>query len=176
MKKEKTEKSSKRQIVNWILMSIAIVLCCLIASKIYKIYQDNKLSKSVLSRELGTMQFDDIDSSINELASNGFVLISYVKDKNVKKFEIALKKTIIKNNLQNNFLYYDATDLMLEEDYIDVINQKFSLTKDNAIKALPAILYYKDGKFIKSMSSTKDNMITNEEFIKLLYTYEIIKG
>ena len=175
MKKKETEKSSKRQIINWILLSIAVVLCCLIGSKLYKIYKDNKLSESVLSRELGSMQYDDIDSSINELAADGFILVSYVKDKEVKKFETTLKKTIIKYNLQDNFLYFDATDLMLEENYIDIINEKFSLTKNNKIEALPAILYYKDGKYVKTLSSTKNKMITNNDFEKLLYVYEIIK-
>lgn len=175
MKKEKTKKDSKRRIINWLLISIAIILFCLIASKIYNIYKDNRLSESVLSRELGTLQYDDIDASINELASDGFVLISYVKNKDIKTLETKLKKTIIKNNLQDNFLYYDATDLMLEDDYIKAINKKFSLTKENAIEALPALLYYKDGKHVKTITSTKNKLLTNDEFVKLLYTYEIIK-
>ncbi len=175
MKKEKNKKNSKRQVINWILVSVAVILFCLIASKIYNIYKDNKLSESVLARELGTLQYDDIDSSINELVSDGFVLISYVKDKEVKSFETSLKKTIIKNNLQNNFLYYDATDLMLENNYIEMINQKFSLNKKDRIISLPAILYYKDGKYVKTLTSTKEKMITNDEFVKLLYSYEIVK-
>ena len=174
MKKEKNKKDSKRKLINWILLCIAIVLVCLIASKVYNIYRDNKLGESVLSRELGTMQYDDIDNSLNELASDGFVLISYTKDKSVKKLESLMKKTIIKNNLQNNFLYYDATDLMLNDEYIDILNKKFNLTGEDEIRALPALLYYKDGKHIKTITSAKDEMMTNDDFVKLLYTYEIV--
>ncbi len=168
--------SSTRKIINWILVSIAIILVCLIASKVYKIYRDNKLSESVLSRELGTVQINDVESSINELAGDSFILVSYVKNKEVKALESSIKKTILKNNLQNNFLYFDATELMLEDNYLDIINKKFSLDNKNSIKALPAILYYKDGKFVKTLSSSDKRMIKNDDFLKLLDSYEIIRN
>jgi len=144
MAKKNTKKMSIRKYVNWILFLIAIVLVCIIASKIYNIYQTNKLKNSVLTRVVGAVQYDDIDNAIKELVSDDFIFISYVKSFEVRKLESKIKNVIIENELQNNFYYLDATDLMLEEDYIETINSKFKLENSDRIEELPALLYYKN--------------------------------
>lgn len=172
-KKQKKEKVDVRKYLNYVLMMIAVVLIAFIASKLYGTYKDNKLGESVFTRMVGNIQYADIESTISELPTDGFILISYTKNADVKKFESALKKSIVANELQNNFFYMDATDLMLEEGYINTLNEKFQLT-DKKIQELPAILYYKDGKFMTVISSTESQMLTVDDFNKLLDSYEII--
>jgi hypothetical protein len=173
MANKKKEKINVRKYVNWLLLMIAIVLVCIIGCKIYNTLEMNKLKESVLSRVVGTIQYEDIDSAQVELASNDFIFISYVKSVEVRKLETKLKDTIVDNSLQNNFYYLDATDLMLEENYIDTLNQKFNLTGDDKITALPALIYYKNGEFVKTISSNESQMMSVDDFNKLLDNYEI---
>ena len=93
----------------------------------------------------------------------------------VYTFEKQLKKTIINNNLQNNFYLLDATDLKLEDNYLKELNKKFDL-KENTIKALPVLLYYKDGKIVKVLTSTKKDMINNDAVLNLLDSYELLES
>lgn len=172
----KKKKINVRTYVNWILTMVAIVLVCFIGSKLYQTYQDNKLGESVLSRTVGTIQYDDIENATVELTSNDFIFISYVKSKDVKKLETKLKDTILKNELQNNFFYLDATDLMLNENYVNNLNEKFGLEGNDKIEELPALLYYKDGKFVKTITSTKTRMMSNDDFLNLLDSYEILES
>lgn len=176
MTDRKKTKIDIRRYVNYFLLMVVIVLLCLIGIKIYKGYESNKLDESVLTRVVGTIQFDDIDNAKKELVSDDFILISYVRSVDVRKLESKLKKHILKYDLQNNFYYLDATDLMLEENYIDLLNEKFNLKDNDQIKALPAIIYYKDGEFVKTLSSSEDTMLSNDDFLKLLDNYEIIES
>lgn len=169
------EKIDIRKYVNFILTMIAVVLVALIAVKLYNTYQDNKIGTSVFTRMAGNIQIDDIENSTIEMSTDSFILISYVKNEEVRKFEEDLKKTVVDNELQNNFYYLDATNLMLEEGYTKTLNKKFKLENPNEIEELPAILYYKDGKLIRTISSTKNQMLSSDDFEKLLDSYEIIE-
>lgn len=64
---------------------------------------------------------------------------------------------------------------MLEDNYIETLNEKFKLKDTNKIEALPALLYYKNGEFVKTLSSTKDKIMSADDFSKLLDSYEIVE-
>lgn len=170
------EKINIRKYINYVLLMIAIVLVVLIACKLYNTYKDNRLSESVFTKFVGTIQYDDIENATSELATDGFILISYTRSESVRDLEINLKKSIENNNLQSNFYYLDATDLMLEDGYIESLNKKFDLEEKNEIVELPALLYYKDGKLKTIITSTKERMMSVDDFNKLLDSYEIIEN
>jgi len=174
--KKSNEKVSVRKYINFVLLMIVVVLIAFIGSKLYNIYKENKLSESVFIRMGGTLQYDDIDNVTSEMAPDGFILISYTKNEDVKKMESKLKKSIVNNELQSNFYYLDATDLMLENRYLDSLNEKFDLeNKEDKIQGLPALLYYMDGEHKKTLSSTEVRMMSVDDFNKLLDSYEIIE-
>lgn len=173
--KKQNKKIDVRRYVNFTLLMISVVLVAFIASKLYKTYRDNSLSESVFSRMGSTIQSDDIDSIVSEMATDGFILISYTKNEDIKKMESKLKKSIVNNELQSNFYYLDATDLMLEEGYLDTLNEKLGLDDATKIQKLPAILYYFEGEHMKTLTSTDDRMINVDDFNKLLDSYEIIE-
>lgn len=173
-KKNEPKKNDVRKYLNCILLMVALILITLIASKLYKNHQENKLGTSIFSRTVGTIQLDDIDSMKNEMPTNAFILISYTKKEDVKKLETNLKKIVINNDLQDSFYYLDATDLMDNKDFINSINQKFDLDEANKIESLPALLYFQEGSFKRSITSTKDRQMTADDFNRLLDNYEIL--
>lgn len=173
-KNKKKDKIDVRKYINYVLMMIAVVLVAIISVKLYHTYKDNKLGESVFSRMTGTIQYDDIENATSEMSTDGFILISYTKSEEVKDFEEKLKSTVIDHEMQNNFYYLDATEIMLEDDYIDSINKKFKLEDHLKITEIPAILYYKEGKLMTTISSTKTRMLQADDFDKLLDSYEIL--
>lgn len=174
-KTDKKQQNGVRKYVNFILLMVAIVLVALIISKIYRTGKENKLGTSVFSSSGLSIQYDDIDSTVSEMPSDAFILISFVKNENVKKMETELKKSLVDNNLESNLYYLDATDLMLEKDYIEKLNEKFNLDEANKIEALPSLLYFQDGKFKRTITSTSSRMMNADDFHKLLDNYEIIE-
>lgn len=174
--KSKSSKNTVRKYLNFVLLMVAIILVAIIVSKLYKNHQENKLGTSVFSKSVGELQYDDIESMTSEMPSVGFILISYTKNENVKKFESSLKKVVVENDLQNNFYYLDVSDAMLEENFIENLNKKFNLDEVNQIKELPALLYYQDGKFKRTITSTDARMMNVDDFSKLLDSYEIVEA
>jgi len=174
-KSAKDKKISTRKYVNCVLIMISIVLIAFIASKLYGRYQDGKLSESVFTRFVGSIQYQDIDNAVSEMPEDGFIFISYVKYEQTKKLENSLKKSIRDNNLQSNFYYLDATELKLDDSFVDEVNEKFKLEGNDKIEVFPALLYFNDGKHKKTISSKEDRMMNVDDFNKLLDSYEIIE-
>lgn len=174
-KNKKKEKIDLRKYINYVLMMIVVVLISIIAVKLYHTYKDNKLGESVFSRITGTIQYDDIENATSEMSTDSFILVSYTKNEDVKRFEEKLKDTVVEHEMQSNFYYLDATELMLDDEYVDSINKKFKLEDHLKITELPALLYYKEGKLMTTITSTKTRMIQADDFDKLLDSYEILE-
>ena len=66
-------------------------------------------------------------------------------------------------NLRDNFIMIDYTN-----NDVDFINKKF---KTN-IKNVPAIIYLKNGEFVKSIDSS-DNILSIGDVEKLIEEYEV---
>ena len=172
---EKTIKNERiRKIVNYVLLMVAIILVCLLGLKVTRNIQNSKYQKSVLDKVVGTISLDDLGDATKELTSDDFILISYTGSKEVRQLEKDIKKVILDNDLQSNFFYLNITDFMLEDDYIKALNDEFKLKGKNEIKNVPAILYFKDGDFVKTLTSTQDRMLSIDDLAELLDSYEII--
>lgn len=173
-KKAQAKRVSKRKYLNYCLLMIAIILGAFIIYKAVNTYRDNKLGDSVFTRLVGNIQYTDIENAVSELPTEGFILISYTKDQKVKDLESDLKKSIVAKELQSSFYYLDATELKLEDDYIEILNDKFKTDEKNEIVMIPAILYYKDNVLMKTISSTEDRMLSVDDFDKMLDEYEVL--
>lgn len=171
MTESKAEKKYIRKLINYILLMIAITLTCLFVYKMANIYKTNKLSQSVLTEVVGSINYDDIESLTKEMTSDDFIILSFVKSEDTRKIEKNLKKIILDNDLQRNTYYLDMTDKMLEENYLDELNQKFKLSGSNKIDGLPTILYYRDGKFIKKITHANKGKTLDVLFEELLDEY-----
>lgn len=168
-----TDKKYIRKFINYILLMILIILGCVLTYKMVNIYKANKLSQSVLTRVVGSIGYDDIDNTMNEMTSDDFIIVSFVRSEDTRKIEKNLKKIILDYNLQNNTYYLDITDKMLEDDYLDELNDRFKLSGSNKIDGLPTILYYRDGKFIKKITHANKGKTLDVLFAELIDEYMV---
>lgn len=160
-------KSNKylRKFINYILLMITIILLCVISVKLHNIYKQNRLSTSVLTRTIGSINYDDINNTIGELTSDDYIIISYVKSENTRDIEKKIKNIIVDNNIQNNTYYLDVTDKMLEENFYQNLNSKFKL--NNKIVSVPTILCYEDGKLIKIIDNADGQLLQKfDEYVE----------
>ena len=162
---------------NYLILIFTILitlLLCFFAYKIINASRNNKLNTSALSRIIGEVQYDELGSSFLEQSSDVFLYIGYTGNKDVYNLELKLKNIIVDNNIQDNVLYYNATPLMNENNYVEKINEKLNL-KEQTIEEIPAIIYYKDNKFMDLITSSKKNVFNDGNFTQLLEKYDIIK-
>ncbi len=169
--KEKKDVSIKNYIIIFII-SLGVILFMIYIFQLIKLYQSNKdIKESPLSKIVYEIQYDELDDVFAESSDDYFIYISYVDDLKVLKLEKEIKKLIVDNNLQNNIYYLNATDLKNKKDFIKKLNDKLSL-KEQKIKKLPAIIYYKDKNVNKVMDSYK-NIFNIDELKKIIEKNEI---
>lgn len=147
-----------------LLMIIGVVVITFIIFGINAKYQNKKLENSYLSGYINQIKVEEIDNILTEPNSDMFVLVTKTDDDNTYNFESDLKKIIKKKDLRDNFMFIDYTS----NNNYDIINKKF---KSN-IKSVPAIIYIKNGEFVKSIDSS-EHMLNVGDFEKLLDEYEV---
>ena len=147
-----------------LLMIIGVVVITFIIFGINAKYQNKKLENSYLSGYINQIKVEEIDNILTEPNSDMFVLVTKTDDDNTYNFESDLKKIIKKKDLRDNFMFIDYTS----NNNYDIINKKF---KSN-IKSVPAIIYIKNGEFVKNIDSS-EHMLNVGDFEKLLDEYEV---
>ena len=163
MKKERVV--PKRNYIYLLLMIFSVVLITLSIFSINDKYKNKRLESSYLDGFITKININEIDNVISETNSEFFILLTKTNDENVYKFEINLKKIINEYNLRDNFIYINYN-----EDYscLDKINELF----DIKLQKVPAILYFKNGEFVKSINSNME-LLSIDDFQKLLDEYEV---
>ena len=126
------------------------------------------LSTQTLSLEIKNLE--EVNQILQEAPNEYFVLISYADDKDTYSLEKNLKSIIDNYSLSDRFYYYDATELIKTDNYLEQINNAFNT---NLITKLPVILYYKDGNLKEVVLREDQNIINAGDFQKIIDIYEI---
>lgn len=165
----------KKNYVTLLLIILGVLIILSLVVTIVLGIRNNRVQSSYLSRTIGEIQYDELNTAFVEMGSSAFLYIGYTNDSEVYDFETDIKDIIVNNSLQDNMLYYNATELMKENDYINKLNEKLSLSNNLKIDELPSILFIKDNQVLDIITSTKNRMINDGDFTQLLEKYEIIK-
>lgn len=154
-----------------ILFAIAFltVLLTFYIRKMVNTYNSEELSISPLHSNVSEVNTNELDLTLNE--SNQVILyVSYVNDASVYKMEKNLLSKIKSKNLSDYIIYYNITN---ENDYLDILKNKFKSIKNN-IKKAPLLIYIKNGEGLEVINST-DQLIDVNDLSYLTSKYEIGK-
>ena len=145
-------------------MIIVVVALTFLIFNINKNYQTEKLETSYLANYLTVVKTEELSNILSEPSSELFIFVTKTNDENVFNLEKDLKKIIKKHDLRDNFILLDYTD----ESNVEELNK---ILKSD-IETLPAIIYIKNGEFIKSIDS-KESLLKSSDFEKMLDEYEV---
>ena len=99
-----------------------------------------------------------LNGDIKKINADTFLVISYTNDQVVHKNEKEIEKYLKKVNLLDNVMYLDLKDYVNDADYLKNINKAIGLKGENAIEKIPAVIFYKDGSFVKMVDSRKNTL------------------
>lgn len=177
-RKKEASKFSPEQLKRLYFIGIIVVLTVILVVVYFyrvnnvrnqeKMQDSYLLSTQTLSLEIKNLE--EVNQILSEAPNEYFVLISYTNDKDTYSLEKDLKTLIDNYSLSDHFYYFNATDLIKEDNYLERINNAFDT---NLIKSLPTILYYKDGKLMDAVLRNDNNPINAGDFQKLMDIYEI---
>lgn len=155
----------KKNYLYLVIMLVLVVIITFFIFEMNKKYQSRKLESSYLDGYVSEVNVSDLNNILTEPNSEQFILITKTGSEEIYKLETELKKVIKSRDLRDNFIYIDYTD---KENDIKELNK--ILNSD--IKTIPAVVYYKDGEYVKTIDSSS-NILNSGEFEKLLDEYEV---
>lgn len=153
---------------NYLYLVVMIVLVILVTFFIFEMnkkYHERKLESSYLSGYVSEVNVSDLNNILTEPSSELFILVTKTGSEEVYELETELKKVIKSRDLRDNFIYIDYTN---EEDNIEELNKILG----SDIKTIPAMVYYKDGEYVKTIDSSA-SILNSGDFEKLLDEYEV---
>lgn len=122
-------KETTKKLILFITLCVVTVFILFIAVKINNNRKDNILSKSMISRYLTEIKYQDISNYVSEEAS-AIIYVSNSSDKKTIKFDEILVPVIKKYNLNNKIVYININNTNIE---------------DHFYKNSPELVYYKNG-------------------------------
>ena len=94
------------------------------------------------------------------MSADTFLIIGYTKNSKIYQNEKEIKQLLNKHNLLDNVLYLDATDKMIEENFVEELNNTLGLDENYKISAIPAVVFYSNNEvtYVKSGTVNKDDI------------------
>ena len=155
----------KKNYLYLVIMLVLVVIITFFIFEMNKKYQSRKLESSYLDGYVSEVNVSDLNNILTEPNSEQFILVTKTGSEEIYKLETELKKVIKSRDLRDNFIYIDYTNK--ENDF-----EELNKVLNSKINKLPAIVYYKDGEYVKTIDSST-SILNSGEFEKLLDEYEV---
>jgi len=155
------------------MILIVVVLVTLIGANLYNNIVRRQTESGHLTSRVLTMEYNEINNILIELSGDTFIYISYTGNRDIYNLDVRLRRIIDEQKLNDQFIYLNMIDYMKNNNYLEELNEKLSLTEFK-IRALPAILYYRDNQLVQIIDSY-NQLLNSGDFTHLLERYEIIQ-
>lgn len=151
---------------------ILVISACFAFYNLYNIYKDNKSKTSPLANK--EVLYEDLKETTKELDADTFLVISFTSDEQIHNNENEIKKYLKNNNLIDNVMYLNVSELMTEQNFLRDLNATLNLAENLEIKKFPALVYYKE-RIPTFTIDSKDHLLNKDDFIQVIDMYEIDK-
>jgi hypothetical protein len=130
---------------NYFIFAAIAILSFVIVFNLAKIYKDIKNEKN--TSEINLTIFEVLESEIDEFLTENdskIIYFAYSQNKDILDFEEDLKKYVVKNQIENNFVYLDLSKTSL--NFQTSFSKSYLKNDFKDIKLeYPNMIYFKDG-------------------------------
>lgn len=161
---------SKNYVIVLILFIISIILVLVLANW-YKSYKDYQLTIPVINGVINEINDKEVDNFLLENRDT-MIYIGISNDDNCRKLEEDLKIIIEKNDLQNDIVYLNLSNIDKIDDFIEKFNDKYA--DDKRIEKYPSFIIFKNSKIVDAVSKTKKQDLYIDDVEQLLEEHEVI--
>lgn len=141
----------------------------------YRISQDNKPGETVLSGTVSEVKASELSNYLLD-NPNKVVYFASSKDETNDDFEKELKKYLLKEEISDEFIYLDTSeveDASFYNDFVDKYYDKELKNKNIALDYFPNMILVKEGK-VKDVLIKYDTDIEIDDVKDFLNKHEVI--
>lgn len=157
--KEKTDKNNKKikkflilVIVFAVTIGLVLYLC-----ELYKVYESYQKETPVIRDYLQEITSNDLKPYIQENPSS-LIYMCTSSDDVCRSFEKDLKKLVSKDELGNEIIYLNLSDVNSLE-FVNDFNSSYSY-KEDLTTNYPAFVLFEEGKIVKILQGNKEKPLT----------------
>lgn len=173
MKKIEKEQVRKIPFKNYLLLILIgtfTIAVTLYINAWIKSYNTHKISVSPLSGNVSEINIDEMNVSLSE-TRDVILYVSYTNDKTIYSSESKLFSKLKKENMLDYLIYLNVTDYLEDNEYINILKNKFPSISSDLVKA-PLFIYFRNGEPVSVINST-GKIVDNSDFSQIIETYEI---
>lgn len=160
---------------NYVIMIVITVLVAVLTFYLvewYKTIKEYYQNNSVVAEVLPKIELESFESYLLD-NSDVIIYVSKSNDQNIKEFEKKFKKYILNNDLNNNIIYFDVSNI--EQDdvnnlFIQYIGSNFKKFKQIVV---PNLIYFSNGEIVDVLY-VKENEITMSAVKKFMKRNSVI--
>ncbi len=162
--------NKKNMLKNYIILfciMISFIIVTIYILNLYKQYNDEKIKNPVITSVLSEIKYDDLFNISKERDFFIVYMCSNTASK-CRTFENGFKNYIIKNNLEEDIVYFNINN---DNNILNKIYNEYK--HQDLIKKIsdyPVLLVFSDGKIIDLLSSN-ENGINNDLVIEFIGGY-----
>jgi len=155
------------------MILVVVIVVTLIAANLYTNARDRRIENGYLTERVSSIEFNELQNVLLEFSGDTFLYISYTGNRDINNLDVRLKRLLRAHELTDYFFYLNMREeIQNNPDYLADLNEILSLT-NHQIRALPAILYYRDNELLEIMDSY-NQLLRSSDFSHLLEKFEII--
>lgn len=162
MKDNKKKNTNKTK--NYIILGVIFLVCIgltLYFCKWYQVLDEEEKQIPVIRDVLPEITSYELDHYILENPSTVIYLCT-ASDSACRKYESKLKKLVEKQELNDDIVYVNLTDVDRGE-FVKGFNDKYKYKKGKLTTNYPAMIIFNDGKITSILQGTKDKKLTIEK-------------
>ena len=163
--KMKREELRKIPVKNYIILGVVIVITCLLLYYFYlwvDAYKESKVNMPILDKYMTVINYNELDNYVVENPDT-IVYVSVLENEEIRVFEKQLKGKYKKHKIDNEILYMNITNDILDEEIKKDMVNKYSLNNVN-ITNVPCVLVFEDG-ILKAIYSVSENGYDIDRFV-----------
>lgn len=165
-------------IKNYYILAIIAIVTIGLVFYLASWYQDSQANKPGVSVLSGTVSEVKADELSNYLLDNPNIVIYFAssKDEKSKDFEKEFKKYLLKEEINNEFIYLDISGINDNSFYKDFVDKYYDAdlkNKNISLDYFPNMVLVKDGK-AKDVLVKYDSTIELGEVEEFLKRHEVI--
>ncbi len=156
----------KKNVKNYFILVLIFVLgigITLYLSKLYHVYDDYQKETPVIRGVISEITNEELEHYLMENPTTVLYMCTS-SDTECRSFERDFKKLIEKDDLQEEIIYLNLSDVSREE-FVDSFNEKYEYRNDLTTD-YPAIVLFEEGKIRKILQGKELTIKKLEQFIE----------
>lgn len=152
------EKERRIPMKNYILLAVVLIITIIFVIYLYMwygTYEETRLTSPIMGKYMQVINYNELNDYLVE-NKDTVIYSSVLGDKEIRNFEVKLKKLITDNSLKGSILYLNLTEEIKDKEINKELKEKYKINGKNITNS-PSIMIFREGNLTSIYNIKEDN-------------------